>query len=259
VLLTLILSFLASAVIVYTAFRLGALSSSGAAAAIVAGGLVLSAGLSWGVLLLAFFASSSLLSVITPAAVDTISARGNARDAAQVLANGGVPALCALLSLLHASSLWEVAFAAALAAATADTWATEIGRMSANPPRDILTHEPVPAGTSGGVTTLGVIASLVGAALIEFTSVLLRLLTVSTGITVLAAGFLGAVADSVLGATVQEVRRCPGCGLETEQLIHRHCDCRTQRVRGIAHLNNDIVNALSTAIAAGLAILSVSL
>lgn len=43
----------------------------------------------------------------------------------------------------------------ALAAATADTWATEIGAFSPRNPRHILSFQEVTKGSSGGVTLLG--------------------------------------------------------------------------------------------------------
>ena len=51
----------------------------------------------------------------------------------------------------------------ALAASAADTWATEIGSLATRPPRSILTLRPVPAGTSGGVNLLGMLAMVAGA------------------------------------------------------------------------------------------------
>src|SRR5438093_5230732 len=45
--------------------------------------------------------------------------------------------------------------AGALAAAAADTWATEIGAFSPFAPRLITSGRQVPRGTSGGITVLG--------------------------------------------------------------------------------------------------------
>ncbi len=73
------------------------------------------------------------------------------------MANGGVAALAAL------AGSWA-AFAGALAAATADTWATEIGRYSRKPPRLITTGKPVAAGTDGGMTLVGTVGGIAGAA-----------------------------------------------------------------------------------------------
>jgi uncharacterized protein (TIGR00297 family) len=133
------------------------------------------------VLMLAFFISSSLLSKKTT------------RSHRQVLANGGVSAVAALVGS------WA-AFAGALAAATADTWASEIGRHSRTPPRLITNWTRVPAGTDGGMTLLGTLGGIAGAGLIAGLSYVLGHHGPRT---VAVAGIAGMLVDSLLGATVQ--------------------------------------------------------
>lgn len=198
------------------------LTRRGAAAALAVG-LATTWGMGWrGVLLLfAFFISSSLLT--TP--------KGGAgrRNERQVLANGGVAALAALLGN------WP-AFAGALAAATADTWATEIGSRSRTQPRLITSGAPVPAGTSGGITLLGTVGGIAGAAFIG---------TLAGLVTVGIAGVVGMVFDSVLGATMQGKFECPRCGARTEQ-AGTVCHEPVRAARGVAWLDNDAVNLAAT-------------
>jgi len=131
--------------------------------------------------MLAFFVSSSLVSNKTT------------RNHRQVLANGGVAALAAL------AGSW-IAFAGALAAATADTWASEIGRHSRTPPRLITNGTPVPTGTDGGMTLLGTAAGIAGAGLIAALSYVLGQRDAPA---IAVAGVVGMLVDSLLGATVQ--------------------------------------------------------
>lgn len=168
------------------------LTGRGAAAALAVG-VATVWGFGWRgfVLLLAFFVSSSLLSEKTT------------RNERQVIANGGVAALAAL------AGSWT-AFAGALAAATADTWASEIGRRSRTPPRLITTGQPVPPGTDGGMTLLGTVGGVVGAATVAGLSVLLpRAMGPGSAhpgwfwAVITVAGGLGMVLDSLLGATLQ--------------------------------------------------------
>ena len=55
------------------------------------------------------------------------------------------------------------------------------------------------------------------------------------------SGLAGSLFDSLLGATVQAIYRCPACGVETERTVHR-CGNATRHVRGWAWLDNDWVN-----------------
>jgi len=84
--------------------------------------------------------------------------------------------------------------------ATADTWATEIGRYSRKPPRLITTGKPVPAGTDGGMTLVGTVGGIAGAA---FMAALAFLFEPRVAVAVVVAGILGMLLDSLLGAMVQ--------------------------------------------------------
>lgn len=257
----LILGFLLSALIGYLAFRAGALTPSGAWAAMLTGGVIFGVGgVPWAVLLLTFFISSSLLSRAFAARKSGLAekfAKGSRRDYGQVLANGGLGALLALGSALIPLEEWLwIAFAGAMAAVNADTWATELGVLSATPPRLISNQKIVERGTSGGVTLLGNLASLAGAALIGGGAALftpgipaLQLIAV-----LVAAGFAGAAFDSFLGATIQAIYYCPQCQKETESHPRHRCGTETVQVRGWRWLNNDLVNFSCSLIGASVAV-----
>jgi uncharacterized protein (TIGR00297 family) len=252
-------SFAAAAVIALAAYRARALNVSGAIAATIAGGLITAAGgWRWGALLIGFFISSSLLSQLTdrrrPAQGRNV-ARGSRRDAWQVTANGGIATLCAVLYGLTDSTVMLAAFAASLAAAAADTWATEIGAYSRRPPRLITTLSPVPRGTSGAVSPLGTAATVAGAlAMALLAALLLGPDTDGERVPLLRATLIGGIAgsaiDSLLGATIQVQYHCPACNERTESRIHR-CGTATIQTRGIPLVTNDLVNI--TAIFAGTA------
>ena len=140
------------------------------------------------------------------------------------------------------SPLWGLAGAGALAAATADTWATELGTRFGGTPRHLLTLRNVPAGTSGGVSVTGLVASVLGASLL---GVVAATWSMAPYAPVVLAGVGGAIADSILGATVQERRHCDSCDMATERRVH-HCGSRTRINGGLAGINNDVVNFLST-------------
>jgi uncharacterized protein (TIGR00297 family) len=213
-------------------------------------------GVAWAALLLAFFLSSSLLSRAFAGRKEDLHekfAKGSRRDAGQVLANGGLGAALALAHGLLPGQAWLwLAYAGALATVTADTWATEIGVLSATPPRLITSGKQVERGASGGVTALGILATLLGAALIGLLAGGFRA-ELGAGAALLAAaagGLIGALFDSLLGATVQAIYHCPKHEKETEQHPLHNCGTPTTLVRGWRWLSNDQVNFLSSMLGA---------
>ena len=146
------------------------LSKSGAIAALLVGAIVFGlGGLVHTAVLLTFFFSSSILSVILKKQKHKVNkkyAKGSRRDAGQVLANGGVATLCVIVGAFFPDRpiFWWM-FYAAFAAANADTWATEIGALSEFAPRLITSFKQVEAGTSGGITLLGSVSALAGSSI----------------------------------------------------------------------------------------------
>lgn len=247
---------LAASAIASVAFRARALSPGGAIAAAIVGGCVFAgAGTRGSAALIVYFFTSTLLGRL-PIAATAQQRRGNRRDAVQVLANGGIPAALSIVSCFGSPRMGPLAQAGyfgAVASATSDTWATEVGTRLGRNPRSIVTLQPTTTGASGGITLAGLGGSLLGAAMIAFVAVVKPSSSSacqrSTAFAIAFGGITGSLVDSLLGAAVQEVRMCPTCGVETELLVH----CRsvaTRRTRGAAWCNNDIVNALSTAIGA---------
>jgi uncharacterized protein (TIGR00297 family) len=214
-------------------------------------GLLVLSGTGWpgGAVLAAFFVSSTLVSrgAPRPAVLDP---KGDRRDARQVAANGGVAALVSLLGW-HDQTLGLWLLTGALAAAAADTWATAIGAYSRTPPRRVIGWDPVPAGTSGGVTVAGTFGAAAGAALVAATAVLAGAPSVLLGVGTLV-GFLGMAADSLLGATVQARWHCVACDRPSEWPVHR-CGARTVHRGGWPWLDNDAVNLLGSLTGAALA------
>jgi uncharacterized protein (TIGR00297 family) len=115
---------------------------------------------------------------------------------------------------------------AALAEAAADTASSEIGQVLGGRPRMITSFKAVDPGRDGAISLAGSMAGVVAAAIVAYAGMWAlgggwRLFAVSC-----AGAFFGLFFDSLLGATLEE--------------------------RGL--LNNDAVNFLSTASAAGFAL-----
>jgi uncharacterized protein (TIGR00297 family) len=242
-----------AALVAGTAWRAGSLSRGGAVAALVTGSIAMSAGRPWGLFLVIWFVSASLASRMgrrtKEAATGDVVAKGGQRDATQVLANGGVFALCALWSFLDHGTVPAVAGASALVAAGADTLATETGTLWRGRPWSLRTRGPVPTGTSGAVSLPGTFGMVGGALLLAFVASVCGLIGRADIALVALSGVVGAVADTVIGAFWQARRWCPQCERETEQALHR-CGVATHPWRGVAWLTNDAVNLACTIIGA---------
>ncbi len=155
------------------------------------------------------------------------------RNAAQVAANIGLAAICgvpltlaAILSNEPVPRVWLVGMVAALGEATADTLSSEMGQVLGGEPRLLTTMRRVPRGTDGGVTILGTLCGIGGAAVVAAVGMpSLGFSTVEAGVAV-GSAVLGLFVDSLLGEWVER--------------------------RG--WLGNDAVNTLSTLAAAMVAV-----
>jgi uncharacterized protein (TIGR00297 family) len=143
------------------------------------------------------------------------------RTASQAMANLGVAALVVAI----AASSWPILALAALAEAAADTGSSEIGMAFPGRTLLITTLRPVPAGTDGGLSAFGTMAAFMGATALALTANFSGLVSFRQAVIIAAAGFLGTLVDSLLGALLERRR----------------------------FLNNDLVNLLSTAATAGIA------
>ena len=230
------------------------LSRGGAVTALLVGTAATIAGWPWAIVLITFFVTSSGLSrfrrATREARIAGVVEKSDERDAVQVLANGGVFAATALASTVTGQALLATAALGALAAAAADTWATEVGTLAGGVPRSVVSFERLAPGTSGGVTAAGTIASFAGAALVAVVAWL-------TGagrmpLAVFVGGVVGSAADSLVGATVQERRWCDHCAKATERRVHT-CGSATRITGGIAGVRNDFVNVVCTLVGAAVA------
>lgn len=253
-----VLAFLLSGLVAAPAYWRGSLAISGAAGALLVGTIIYGfGGWVWGVLLALFFVSSSLLSHYKEQEKKAVAEKfdkGHRRDLGQVLANGGAGAIVALLHGLFPSPLWLPLFLGTIATVTADTWATELGTLSRQPPRLITTGRMVPVGTSGGVSPFGTAVSFIGGLLMGLIAGLLTqnnslALTITGGV----GGLAGSLFDSLLGATVQQIYRCDRCQKETEKKLH--CGHPTRPLRGWRWMNNDLVNFLASVVGGFTAVL----
>lgn len=209
------------------ALRLRSIDFWGALSAILIGTLITAGtGLAGFALMAAFFAIGSAatrLGYRVKAARGIAQERGGARGWRNAWANGGVPALLAVLAgmtLGEAHELFVIAYAASVATAAADTCSSEVGKAYGTKTVLITTLRPVPPGTEGAISLEGTLAGLAAAGGVAASGALLGLYGALAAAIATLAGLFGSLAESVIG-TVAERR---------------------------GWLDNDQLNALNTAI-----------
>jgi len=256
------------------AWNVKALNRSGALAAAFVGSVIfVFGGLSWAILLLFFFVSSSAFSWAFKVNKDKVEekySKGRRRDWGQVLANGILGVVLAVvyaflgangelqyISFLDAEIdlqlLTWIAYGGVVASISADTWATELGVLNRSLPRLITTWLPVERGTSGGVSVYGYLAAISASFIVACLSAWLSFVMwgnehVVSGIilSVTLGGVAGSTFDSLLGATLQAIYYCPHCEKETERHPLHVCNTETIQIRGKLWLNNDTVNFVAS-------------
>ncbi|MGB3629568.1 MAG: DUF92 domain-containing protein [Terracidiphilus sp.] len=165
------------------------------------------------------------------------------RSASQVAANLGLAALVAIgpfqtwlldlrwsLSLTRAGVSLLVLTVAALAEAAADTVSSEIGQVLGGKPRMITTLRAAEPGTDGAISLAGTLAGMVAAGVVAGLGTWALRGNGNFFAVSCAGGVFGLLFDSLLGATLEKW----------------------------GWLNNDAVNFLSTASAAGFAIVALA-
>jgi uncharacterized protein (TIGR00297 family) len=184
----------------------------------------------WSLLLATFICAvvSSRLGLERKTLLGIAEPHGGRRGAGNAVANTGVAASAALLSVLtSATGPSLIAFVAALAAGGSDTMASEVGKAWGHRTYLLPSGRRVPPGTSGAISLEGTSAGLIGALALGGLGIALGLVPASALVPVVAGATLGSFAESVMGATLE----APG------------------------FVNNDMLNFLNTAIAAATAVI----
>jgi uncharacterized protein (TIGR00297 family) len=197
----------------YLSWRLETASVTGMLAGVLLSlATIVLGGYGWFAVLIAFFGIGGLASKYQyeekrklGVAEDNEGARGSWN----VLGNAGV-ALIAVTGFAAADAIalgepiFRFLFLGSLATAMSDTLSSEIGVLF-GPPRLITTLEPVEVGTDGGVTFKGIGVGAVGGAIVAVIAVpgaTFGISLAAAGV-IVAAGVLGMLVDSVLGATIE--------------------------------------------------------
>jgi uncharacterized protein (TIGR00297 family) len=223
----------------YFAWKKEWLNAGGSVTAVLLG-FIIWVGNNWpGLGLIAvFFISGSLLGKLNKGGAGVIASKsGKPRDYKQVLCNGGVAGACLVWYGLVPDKLALTLFAVSVAISTADTLSSEIGMWAKGKVIDIIGFKVLPAGISGGISVTGTLAGLAGAAIIAILSINIG---IAFPIWVTFFGFLGMLADSVLGSLIQVRYRV------NNQVAEEKPETGNFSIeKGVKWMDNDLINLFS--------------
>ena len=242
--LSIVAGIVLAAIVAALSYRFAFLDTCGSILAFIMGAVIFGFG-GWAYTfpILVFFILSSILSKSgrkRKKRPEISYQKGAVRNAYQVLANGGVPTALVLVAYFSQSEPVFYLYIAAIAAATADTWGTEIGILAKSRPVFITNLKPVPPGTSGAISVLGSFSALSGSFIIVLTGGFFIGFNLYQMIILTLIGFGGSLMDSLLGATIQGQFKCAICKKTTEK--KNHCGSETTLQKGIYWFDNDLVN-----------------
>jgi uncharacterized protein (TIGR00297 family) len=204
-------------------------------------------GWQWTIPVLTFFITSSVLSKLGRRKKHHFRLffeKSSKRDAKQVFANGGVALVITVLYFFLQMDLLFDLYIISLAAANADTWATELGVFNKSKPRMITTFLKVEKGSSGAISTIGTFAAFLGSLVVVLSGMIFIDFTSLTLILLLSFyGFAATFIDSLLGATFQAQYQGPN-EIITEKAFDEDGH-PNMLIGGFRWLNNDMVNFIS--------------
>ena len=212
-------------------YRARTVSRSGAIGGALVGAIIYVGGGAgaWLLLLVTFLAASvtSRFGLARKEQLGVAEERGGRRGAGNAIANCGVAAVAAIAAATTPfTDAALVALVAALTAGGSDTVASEIGKAWGRSTFLVTTLARVKPGTPGAMSVEGTAAGLIAAFALAATGAALGLIPPLTILAVVAGATVGALLESALGATLE------GPGI----------------------LNNDMLNFINTAVAAGVAL-----
>ena len=157
----------------------------------------------WIYLILGFFIAGNLISRYRESVKTQYHVEQERRTFRNVFGNGAASTIFAIVYWFTHKELFLVGIVGAMATATADTFATEVGQAHERKPRLITTLKKVDVGTSGAVSLYGLSAALIGSSIIS-TIPLLFSQNMTIFVIGTISGFIGCNIDSFFGATIEK-------------------------------------------------------
>ncbi|EDR25688.1 transmembrane protein, putative [Entamoeba dispar SAW760] len=261
-----IINLILSILIPILAVIKGSLTLDGALTAGITFMVHLTVGISPAVFIMAFFLTSSILTKVgmnKKRKLEEKYVEESKRSSIQVLCNSLLATIsCIMLLLTDAPNGTSACFGLSsfqvflygiipgfYSCTNGDTWSSEVGILSKTHPFHIITFKQVPAGTNGGVSSLGLISGFCGSLLIGLIGGLVFLMNcpfditlfILTSSSITISGVIGNLLDSILGGTLQysgwdEKRKC----------VVRKSGDNVTRISGVDVLSNSAINFITS-------------
>jgi len=186
----------------FITYRRKALDIFGSVVMVIMGIVIIfSAGANWLVLIVLFLILSLLATRYSKKYKRSLGEYEGRRTSKNVISNGVVACFMAAFGGYYLPFVGG--FIGAIATATADTLASEIGVL--HQPRLITTFQNVDPGTDGAVSVLGTVVGMVGAAIIGIAAYFLGIVPhpISAIVVSVISGTVGCFMDSILGAVLE--------------------------------------------------------
>lgn len=186
-------------------YRTGILTRNGSLASHLLGVYIFGLlGIEWGIPVAFFFLTSVVFTRINGLVNRKLNISGN-RNLWQVMANIIVGIVFTILFLVSSREIFIYLFISALAAVTADTWASEIGPVFQRKCFSLSGWRTAEAGISGGVSVAGTLASFSGSLLLSLVAWIgfFPVIDIQRILMLAFAGFLASFVDSFLGAFLE--------------------------------------------------------
>lgn len=184
----------------FITYKRKSLDFFGSAVMIIMGVVIIfSAGANWLLLIILFLVMSLLATKYSKKYKRSLGQFEGRRTSKNVISNGVVACFMAAFGGYY--SPFVGGFIGAIATATSDTLASEIGVLDKHP-RLITTLQTVDPGTNGAVSVLGTVVGIVGAGIIGIAAYLLGIVPspLSAIAVSIISGTVGCFMDSILGA-----------------------------------------------------------
>lgn len=173
------------------------------------------------------------------------------KNVLQILSNGGMGTFFIILYGIYQKQDFLFVSLICISGCFIDSISSDIGTFSKEKPYDFLKKKYVDKGISGGVSALGLFSAALFTLGISFLIIIISQMPMNYYCMTVIIIYTQTLLDSCFGSLIQVKLCCSKCGKITEKKVH--CGQQTQYYSGIAFVDNNIVNVISSVLVGGIA------